>query len=300
MSLDASFYEKLIDNLYDGIYFVDTNRVITYWNKASERITGFTRQQVLGSSCQDNILNHCTEAGLELCKDGCPLTATLEDGHPREADVYLHHADGHRVPVRVRSSPIQDDKGCIIGAVETFSDNAEVSSARHKIRRLEESVTTDPLTRVGSRLAVELRLKSLLIEYQTTRNPFGVLFLDLDHFKNINDNHGHEMGDRVLHVIANTLRINLRQTDSIGRWGGEEFLVLVDINNLGILGNIAEKLRGLVERSQIQMGQSYMGVTASIGATLVQTDDTPETLVARADQLMYSSKTSGRNCITLG
>ena len=102
MPLNEAFYEKLIDGLHDGVYYVDTNRTIIYWNKSCERITGYSRAEVVGRSCKDNLLNHCTESGGELCLQGCPLTATIGDGAPREADVFLHHADGHRVPVRVR------------------------------------------------------------------------------------------------------------------------------------------------------------------------------------------------------
>jgi diguanylate cyclase (GGDEF)-like protein/PAS domain S-box-containing protein len=301
MSLDGTFYARLIDNLYDGVYFVDTNRVITYWNRSCERITGYSAEQVLGRSCQDNVLNHCTELGDELCKNGCPLTATLGDGGAREANVFLHHADGHRVPVRVRVSPMQDETGQIIGAVETFSDNVEFFNARHKILALEETVTIDSLTRVGNRLLGETRLKTAFVEYQSTETRFGLAFIDLDNFKRINDTYGHEMGDRILHMAGNTLRINLRQTDVVSRWGGEEFLVILnDARDETVVQTLAEKLRNLLERSHIPYNQSEVGVTASIGATLVQPGDNPEIIVARADALMYTSKTSGKNRVTLG
>jgi diguanylate cyclase (GGDEF)-like protein/PAS domain S-box-containing protein len=293
------FYKTLLDNLYDGVYFVDTNRVITYWNKASERITGFTSEQVIGRSCQDNILNHCTEIGKELCKNGCPLTSTIENGSLQEADVYLHHADGHRIPVRVRTSPIKDENGQIVGAVETFSNNVDLFKARYKIRSLEQTIILDPLTQVGNRLYGEIRLKSALLEFQETKSPFGLLFIDIDNFKHINDTHGHEMGDRVLHVIANTMRANLNQADAIIRWGGEEFLILVDVPVVTFLKEIAEKLRNLVERSHLQVADAEIGVTVSIGATLAQVGDTPETIVARADQLMYRGKKAGKNQVML-
>jgi len=301
MPLDESFYARLIDNLYDGVYFVNTKRVITYWNRACERITGYTREEVIGRSCQDNILNHCTELGDELCKTGCPLSATMTDGGPREANVFLHHKDGHRLPVRVRVSPMEDANGAIIGAVETFIDNLEFFNARHKIRDLEETVTIDPLTRVGNRLLGETRLKTTILEYQATGSPFGVLFIDLDNFKLINDTYGHEMGDRILHMTGNTLRINLRQTDVTARWGGEEFIViLAGTRDREMLQNLAEKLRNLIERSHIPWDETEISVTASIGATLVLPGDSPESMVARADALMYASKTSGKNRVTLG
>jgi diguanylate cyclase (GGDEF)-like protein/PAS domain S-box-containing protein len=299
MPLNEDFYKTILDNLSDGVYFVDTQRVITYWNQASERITGFSRQQVLGKSCQDNVLNHCTENGVELCKNGCPLTATLKNGQPQTAEVYLHHADGHRVPVRVRVAPIRDETGQIVGAVESFSSNLDLFKARNKIRSLEQTVTIDPLTKVGNRLYGEVRLKTALIEFREAQQLFGLLFVDLDNFKHINDTFGHEAGDRVLQMVASTLRQNLRQTDTVIRWGGEEFLVLVEASHLSGLREVSEKLRNLVENSHLACNGTEVGVTASIGATLVRAADSLETLVARADQLMYQSKLAGKNRVTM-
>jgi diguanylate cyclase (GGDEF)-like protein/PAS domain S-box-containing protein len=299
-SNQEEFYKTLIDNLYDGVYFVDQNRVINYWNKACERITGFSREQVMGRSCQDNLLNHCNEAGVELCKTACPLTATLKTGKPQEAEVYLRHSDGHRLPVRVRVSPIRDEAGQIIGAVETFSNNSALFSARDRIRRLEETVTLDPLTKIGNRRHGEMRLRTMLLEYQQTRIPFGLLFIDIDNFKRVNDTYGHETGDRVLLMVANTLRSNLRQTDTSVRWGGEEFIILIEAHTAGIVLSIAEKLRNLIANSQFLQDENSIRVTASFGATLVRPSDSPESLIGRADQLMYQSKANGKNLVTSG
>ncbi|HEY6837725.1 MAG TPA: PAS domain S-box protein, partial [Geobacteraceae bacterium] len=118
------FFRKLLDNLYDGVYFVDRDRLITYWNKGAERISGYTAEEVMGKSCKDSLLVHMDDKGTILCLAGCPLAATMEDRKERRAEVYLHHKDGHRVPVVVRVAPIPDRAGKIIGAVEIFSENS--------------------------------------------------------------------------------------------------------------------------------------------------------------------------------
>src|SRR5512142_1670458 len=123
MTEEKDFYKDIIDNLYDGVYFVDRDRVITYWNKGAERITGYKAAQVIGRACRDNVLNHVTADGTELCDAECPLAACMWDGKVREADVFLHHADGHRVPVLGRAAPLRDEAGNITGAVETFSSD---------------------------------------------------------------------------------------------------------------------------------------------------------------------------------
>ncbi|MDD2542618.1 MAG: PAS domain-containing protein, partial [Desulfuromonadaceae bacterium] len=99
--MQQEFYKELLDSLADGVYFVDRDRRITYWNKTAERLSGFSAQEVIGTDCAENILRHIDELGNELCLKGCPLTATLEDGKMRDADMFMHHKYGHRVPVAI-------------------------------------------------------------------------------------------------------------------------------------------------------------------------------------------------------
>lgn len=294
------FYKDLLDNLYDGVYFVDPERKITYWNKGAERISGYSQEKVVGSFCHDNILQHVTENGVQLCQNGCPLLATINDGNPREADVYLRHIDGHRVPVQVRTSPIYDENGKIIGAVEVFNNNQSMMRMKHRVSKLEQTVIYDPLTQIGNRKHIEVKINSALQEYQQMQFSFGVIFIDVDHFKGINDIYGHLAGDKVLRAVANTLRHNLRETDTCGRWGGDEFLALtLNIDNYTLKG-ISETLRALVEQTFIATETGVPKVSVSIGATLVRNGDTLESLIYRADKLMYESKSNGRNCVSIG
>jgi PAS domain S-box-containing protein len=223
MSYEKDFYKNIIDSLYDGVYFVDRDRRITYWNKGAERISGYTDKQVIGRRCRDNLLNHVTANGVQLCQDHCPLAAVMEDGKPREAEVYLHHADGYRVPVMVRATALRDEEGQIIGAVESFSNNETVINARRRLQDLHQIAHTDSLTRIGNRQHMERRIRAAIVEFEDSQSRAGLLFMDIDHFKKINDTHGHNAGDLALRMVANTLRLALRATDTIGRWGGEEF-----------------------------------------------------------------------------
>lgn len=301
MLSENDFYKDLVDHLFDGVYFVDQNRVITYWNQGAERITGYSAEQVIGRSCRDNLLNHVSANGLQLCLSNCPLSACMEDGKPREAEVFLHHASGYRVPVRVRASPIRNAAGEIIGAVETFNNNTRTVNLRHQLRELRRTSQKDPLTRIGNRLFVEGRLRAMLAEFRHTHTPVGLLFLDIDYFKQFNDIYGHELGDKVLQMVASTLSYNIRTSDAVGRWGGEEFLVLLyDVEDEGDLFIIAEKLRTMVAWSQLDWQGEQLKVTISVGATLLQSHDTPASFVRRADLLMYESKHHGRNRVTVG
>src|SRR5512138_505877 len=162
MPEDKDFYKDIIDNLYDGIYFVDRDRVITYWNKGAERITGYPASQTIGRACRDNLLNHVTENGTQLCTHHCPLAAVMKDGKPREVEVYLHHANGHRVPVLIRASALRDDTGEIVGAIETFSNNSSVVNVRRRLSEMDQMVRTDLLTRIGNRKHIEGRLHAVI------------------------------------------------------------------------------------------------------------------------------------------
>lgn len=300
MPNEQDFYKDIIDNLYDGVYFVDRDRVIQYWNKGAERITGYSAKQTVGRGCRDNILNHVTANGIELCQEHCPLAAVMEDGREREAEVFLHHANGHRVPVVVRATAMRDADGNIIGAVESFSNNSGLIDARMKLREMRQVAATDPLTTLGNRTHIEGRLSAIIAEYQNNRSRAGLLFIDVDHFKQVNDTHGHNCGDSVLQMVASTIRYALRTTDTVGRWGGEEFVaILYDMKHNDALRVAAEKLRVLVEHSRLDLNGQAIHVTVSIGGTLLGSGDTPETLIQRADGLLYQSKQAGRNRVTI-
>lgn len=129
--------------------------------------------------------------------------------------------------------------------------------------------------------------------------PCGVLFIDIDHFKDINDAHGHEVGDRALRMVAKTLLNTARSFDFVGRWGGEEFLVvLVNVGDEDRLVSIAERVRVLLGASSLTAGSSRVRLTVSMGAALAHEDDSLDSLITKADELMYHSKRTGRNRVT--
>ncbi len=298
-AIENHFHKKLVDNLYDGVYFVDPDRRITYWNKGAERITGHSSKYMVGKFCNENILDHVTDDGKHLCIEGCPLLATIQDGKPREAEVHLRHAEGYRLPVVVRTSPIFDEHNKVIGAVEIFSNNQSLFRMKRRVVELEEDNFRDALTELGNRKILEIKINSALQEYSQHQIPFGLLFLDIDRFKAVNDTYGHLEGDKVLQSAARNLKEHLRNTDICGRWGGEEFVSILYHVNLDSLSRVAEKVRAMIENSTIESNGVKISVTVSIGATLARETDTLDSLIERADQLMYQSKQNGRNRVTL-
>jgi len=230
----------------------------------------------------------------------CPLAATIVDGKPREAEVYMHHKDGHRIPVSVRVSTLTDAQGKVIGGIELFTDISNQAANELRVKELEKLALLDNLTQLANRNYIEKEIQSRFEEKKRLNVPFGVFFIDIDHFKKFNDTYGHDVGDDVLKFVANTFISNARPFDLYGRWGGEEFIGIIrNINgkDLKLLGN---RLRLLIENSYIIHENEKLYVTISIGATLVKDNDTIDSLIKRADTLLYESKTSGRNCLTMG
>lgn len=295
--MDRDFYKEILESLSDGVYFTDLNRKITYWNKAAERLSGYSAAETLGKSCADNILRHVDADGNHLCVSGCPLAATIEDGKVRETSVFLHHKFGHRVPVFVRASPMRDADGEISGAVEVFTDNSKNINMLHEMEELRKEVLTDQLTQVGNRRYAHIMMERLEQSFQTEKVSFGVLFIDVDHFKRVNDTWGHDVGDVVLQMVAKTLTAALRPLDVVCRWGGEEFVILVPNISSAALPGLAERIRMLVEQSWATQGQERISVTASFGGAISLDGEDAASVVARADKQVYLSKDSGRNCV---
>lgn len=211
MKLEKDSYEKILENLHDGLYFVDRNRIITYWNKAAEHISGFTADEVVGRSCSDNILTHIDSEGNNLCTGMCPLAATISDGKPREAELYMHHKNGHRIPVSVRISTLTNADGNVIGGIELFTDISHQAANELRVKELEKLALLDNLTQLANRNYIEKEIQSRFEEKKRFNVPFGILFIDIDYFKKFNDIYGHNVGDDVLKSVANTFVANARQ-----------------------------------------------------------------------------------------
>ena len=299
--MTEEFYKSLVENLYDGVYYVDMKRRITFWNSAAERITGFSAGEVMGKRCSDNILRHVDGLGTELCTHGCPLHATLRDGKIREVEAYLHHKDGFRVPVSIRISPVRNPTGEIIGAVEIFTDESRRSDIIEELQTLKQEVYMDALTSIGNRKLATMSLETRKFELESQNVPYGILFFDIDRFKTVNDTYGHDVGDKVLKMVTRSAGYGLRKLDALCRWGGEEFLAIIPNVSEEKLSEIAERIRILVKHSWLSVPQNpKLAVTISIGATMGRTEDSVNSVVKRADELMYASKQNGRDRVTIG
>jgi diguanylate cyclase (GGDEF)-like protein len=152
----------------------------------------------------------------------------------------------------------------------------------------------DPLTQTANRRYLEIRLQTAAREYQLHSDPFGILLIDLDHFKRINDKNGHDVGDRTLIGVTRTLNAALRTTDTLGRWGGDELLALLGHVDGNSLTQLAQRCCSLVAETRVPHGAESIAVSISVGGAVFRGDETVEALIARADRTLYASKAQGR------
>ncbi len=289
----------LLENLTDGVYFVDRQRRIVYWNRGAERITGFDSGEVLAKSCRDGILEHCDDVGKTLCGDGCPLLATMIDGQQREAHVYLHHKDGHRKPVRVSASPIRNPSGEIVGAIESFNEELGFGVPRDRVAHLLKAALADPLTGAGNRHYGETLLGDWLEQHSRTRQLFGLLIADIDYLGSTNEAYGSRVGDEALRIVASTFTDNIRHNDHVVRWGGNQFLVLLSNADAATLTVTAERFRMLVARARLMADHRHVDLNVTIGGTLVAPGDSIERITERAEALARQGKLAGRNRVVV-
>lgn len=169
-------------------------------------------------------------------------------------------------------------------------------AAEARAALLAEAATTDPLTEVSNRRGLEEQLERLIGSARTDTDPLSVVLVDLDHFKKINDQYGHAHGDKVLTEVARRLCDAVRATDTVGRWGGEEFVVLAPRTNHDDAFALAERCAEAVQRVSVHSRD----VSASLGVATLRGEDDMASLVDRADMAMYAAKRAGRGRVAAG
>ncbi len=204
--------------------------------------------------------------------------------------------DGHSVPVLVSLAFINkfEDKSCYLFQIYDLSERKRYESQLIKLAHY------DPLTGLGNRAKLQEEIEFLIQKSHRSSAPFGVLFGDLDHFKQINDGLGHEAGDQLLKTVAHRLQKTLRHEDSICRLGGDEFVVLLqDVTKFEAVVTVAEKLIAKISKP-IRLGNHKVHVGMSFGIALYPTDgDDAKTLLRNADSALYDAKAKGRGCCQL-
>jgi PAS domain S-box-containing protein/diguanylate cyclase (GGDEF)-like protein len=291
--LDTSCYRDILESLPTGVYVVDRERKILLWNDGAERITGYLRQEVIGRFCPDNLLMHCDLTYQCLCGSECPLLNTMHDGRPREAQLFLRHKNGERVPVRVRSVPLRDAAGSIIGAVETFDEQHPADQRAHPNMQAVQT-HIEELTGISDRESTELYLQACVRDFADDRIPFSVLRIAIDDLSGFRKIHGAVAGDRIVHMVAASISKNLREGDIAGHWADDRFIaILLDCPPVS-LAQIAAKLKVLIDAAAIPWWGDRICVTISAAGATVRPEDTADSLLSRSEQALDSCLAESR------
>lgn len=285
---DGELHKELLDHLDAGIYMVDRNRRILYWNRGAEQISGYLAQDVAGHFCQGDLLMHCDSGGRCMCGKGCPLSSVMFDGKPREHVFFLRHQHGHRIPVHVRSRAIYDSAGAIIGAVEVFEQ--VTAPAAIDRRALEAHGCLDPLAEVANREYGEFQLAHAVDALERFGIPFGWIAVELNDVEKMEHSFGHGLVDAAVKMLARTLDSNLGPLDSITRWDRTEFRIEVHSSGGPGLGDLTLKLLALARASNLEWWGDPVRVAVSIGGVMAGPGDSATSLEARVAAMVAKSR----------
>jgi len=291
LRLSEERYRLLAENAWEVIWTASPDGTIDYISPSVERVRGFTPAEAMSLSIEQT---HPPASAASVIDFYRRLFAAIEAG--AELPVFrgeheYYRKDGSIMVGEVQVIPQVDDDGRIVEILGVTRDISERKEFEAELRRL---AVYDPVTGVWNRRHGQELMAADLEQARGSSQRLTVLMLDIDHFKSVNDTHGHQAGDRVLGDICRRVLDTVNGTDIVARWGGEEFVVMLRNCGLDDASNVAEKIRSRIADSPFGMIGS---VTASIGVSELRPDDDLASWLARADDALYEAKRSGRNAV---
>ena len=282
-------YKVALDHAPTAIMITDTEGHIEYVNEAFLAYSGYSREELLGQT--PRLLRSGRTRG-EVYSD---LWQTLSAGSNWRGELINRRKSGREYWEQMAISPLRDEFGAISHFIAVREDVTERKCQEEDLRR---QASIDPLTGVGNRRHLMERAGREWQRATRFGQPLALLMLDIDRFKRINDVHGHATGDRAICLVAKTCVEAVREIDIVGRYGGEEFVLLLPGTGLEGAREVAERLRARIAALAIELdeeGAPPLVLTASIGFAALGPDDTLEDLFASADAALYRAKGAGRN-----
>jgi len=289
---DRERAQVTLNSIGDAVLSTDGDWHITFLNPVAEKLIGWTSAEASGAPLTDvfQVIDATTRERIVPCLE-------FEVGKGRTVilppNCVLLRRDGRELPIEDSAAPIHDRCGRVAGLVVVFHDVSEAQAMAQKMTHLAEH---DMLTSLPNRALLDDRLEQGVALAQRHCRRLAVLFIDLDHFKHINDSLGHLIGDQLLRAVALRITPCVRSTDTVSRQGGDEFMVLLsEISHAADAALIADKIR-LAVLEPYTIANHLLHLTASIGVSIYPEDGSnPESLIQCADTAMYHAKERGRN-----
>lgn len=285
-------FEHLISMLGEGVYGTDLDGNCTFINPAALAMLGVdNKEQVLGKN-QHNIFHHHYSDGKHYPQTACPIQLTTQDGKIRRCEEWFFKINGTGFPVNLTVTALYRHNK-LAGAVVVFQDITQLKNLQHEL--LAQS-RFDELTGLANRRYLLEQIKQEFNRIKRNAHKAVIIMADLDHFKRVNDTYGHAAGDEILKSFAKLMQQNLRNTDILGRLGGEEFLIMLPETDVVQALDMTERLRENVAAFRLNYDDKEIAFTVSLGLAEVSAEDENiETLITNADNALYQAKSQGRN-----
>ncbi len=290
------FLQSVIDAVADPIMVITTDYRVIKMNRVAREMLEEKYADQEEPFC--HLVSHASNQPCDGSDHPCPLQQVQQTKAPVSV-IHYHTTSQGRRTIELNASPLFDAEGKLYAIVEAARDITERLQATELLneneKRLHHLAHHDPLTDLPNRLLFEDRMRQALSKARRSGKQVALFFLDLDHFKDINDNLGHDYGDLLLIDIAKRLRSSIRESDTVARMGGDEFLVLLEeIDSLELVDAMAERICESLTH-EVTRNNYYQRVSASIGISLFPGDgETSAELLRNADQAMYRAKREGK------
>ena len=290
MELDFKQYKLIVESAPNMIWRAGLDAKCDYFNRTWLKFTGRTIEQEIGDGWTEAVhpddYNKCLQVYLE----------SFAKRELFEMEYRLRRFDGKYCWINDRGVPAYDDEGIFIGYIGSCMDVTEKVEGQ----LLKEQAQIDGLCHIYNRYYLDKLLEHHIETARQQNSCLAVIMLDIDNFKLVNDRYGHAVGDIVLQQVAATILENIRDDDICGRYGGEEFLVVLNNTSRSLASEVANRIRSRIaeKRININIAENFLvSVTVSGGVSYLQEGDSTKDLNRRADQGLYLAKRSGKNCI---
>ncbi len=284
---DPETYRCILDGLQIGVSVLDLEKNIVFWSDGAEKITGYSRIDVAGHSCRENIFLHCNEISCEMCGRKCSIRAALHDGKPVQTIGLIHQKSGQLARARTWATPLRDKQGSIIGIIQTFE--AELAAAgldpddrSMNDRSMKERGCLDHVTGLPNQTIMQSHLREKLGSLAELQIPFGIVCAEIPELGEFLARYGQEAATALLQVMARTLRNTVWPTDFVGRWSEGQFLTILNGCGESALQSVSERMHKLMAGATIHWWGEELSVAVSIGRASALASDTIDSLLQRA------------------
>jgi diguanylate cyclase (GGDEF)-like protein/PAS domain S-box-containing protein len=281
---DPEIYREILDSLQIGVSVLDLQKRIVFWSDGAEAITGYSRIDVLGHLCTDNVLQHCNQNCCEMCAEKCPISTALHGGKALETISFIHHKSGHRTPVHIWAIPLRDKNGSIIGVIQTFEGEVALNGPHPNDQRMKERGWLDLVTELPNQAMMQSHLRETLGTFADLHVPFAVVVVEFNELSQFRSRYGKEAASSMLKVLARTLRNSVWPTDFVGRWSDSQFLVILCGCGDDALQAVVGRMNRMMANANIEWWGEELALKVSIGYSDAVEGDTVDLLMQRAQK----------------